>query len=212
MPSKKQIATEKQAHARKRDCACGCGKEVHRTTEYRHLQAQGPGMLSLNVLVENPWAVKSRKKPSAKRSAKQALLGKSTKSTRKCSMKGRQGAQEPTPDTVDDPPEDMMEPLQDFAEPMDDIAAPGEGTDVVIQPPDAQFDAGHVLSSVQRSSRIAPKVSHAHQLRWGSGHGELTREHDNDVDTDGDEPGVQGMDLSDSDGDGKDDEDDEDDW
>ncbi|KIL55902.1 hypothetical protein M378DRAFT_182110 [Amanita muscaria Koide BX008] len=160
--------------------------------------------------VENPWAVKPQKKPGAKRSAKQVLLGVLPKRSRKRSR----NVQEPTPDVADDRTEDTIEPAQVFAEPLEAIAAPAEDTTTTIcEPFDALSDAGHALPSVKRSNRIAAQVSRAYQLRWGSSRGELTREEDDyDSNDDSDERGVQGMDIDFSDGEDEDEDEDEDDW
>ena len=149
-------------------CACGCEHLVAESTERHHLDGQKRRIISLHVLSANLWVKSLAKKNATKAMAKKILLGRPCKCPRQMQRSSTPSHFLPDPDIPAFSYHDDNLPTTD-KEPASIESANSGG--------DSDLD-GHVLSTVQRSNRIASKIAQDCQNRWGSGHQELIQEDD----------------------------------
>jgi hypothetical protein len=163
---------------RKRLCACGCGKNVNRSTEIRHQQGKGPSTLASAILAQN-WTLAGghRKRKSSHQSVKNQLVGRRAPIRKVLSAsRGLAGASGHGNNRFPD---------DDY--PMDDAGPSGghHDTPMPYSPPPtpnsplprlhseedvARNDVVSTLSKTRRSQRVAERVDQIGRQRWGTNH------------------------------------------
>lgn len=182
---------------RKRNCSCGCGQRVDKSTESRHLNLKGPKFLAAQALANNPWALKRsthtrspdnhRQPPPPKRRKKRATRTRTP----------------PESDADDSPIEDPPEPETALSAPHRSIRV----EQVVKQAQDRRWVPGRPRATVEDESESDAEP----QPQDADINTEASLDDDDDAEDDGDSdvqsllhasPGQEGISLWDLMGEG----------
>lgn len=165
---------------RKRLCACGCGKNVNRSTEIRHQQGKGPSTLASAILAQN-WTLAGghRKRKSSHQSVKHQLVGRRAPIRKvlsaSCGLAGASGhGGVPNCFPDDDYPMDDAGPSgghHDTPMPYSPPPTPNSPLPRLHSEEDvARNDVISTLSKTRRSQRVAERVDQIGRQRWRTNH------------------------------------------